>query len=165
MNHIKARVTNGANEENAIFSQSALRQFVNDPNMAARMTQVLGPEKMGTLRQLQRVAEDAIYAPAASAVNRSNTAAAGANLVQNAAQGGAINELLNIGKTIPGSKMLYNITDVQNKVQSKRLSDLVNEAVGAAPGKRSSLRLGDLVSPGARAGVSIANERNRKAAQ
>ena len=165
MTHIKARVTGGATEENAIFSQAALKEFVNNPNMAARLTQVLGPERMATLRQLHRVAEDAIYAPVASTVNRSNTAAAGANLVKSEAQGGAANELLNIGKVIPGSKMLYDITDVQNKVQSGRLADLVNEAVGAAPAKRSAVRLGDLVSPGARAGVAAADERNRKAAQ
>jgi hypothetical protein len=89
MGFIKGRVT-GPQQRGRDFSQAQLKQFVADPNMAARL-KVLGPEKMSLLKQLNAVAEDALYAPAASAVNRSNTASAGANLVKSEIKGGTLN--------------------------------------------------------------------------
>jgi hypothetical protein len=137
VNFIKGRVT-GLNNEGT-FSQAQLKGFVKDPNMSARLSQVLGPEKMAQLKQLNAVAENALFAPTGAAVNRSNTASAGANIVKAEIEGGGMNTLLEISKRIPG------VSDAalqgQKATQSARASRMVDEAVSPSVGIQSGERL------------------------
>lgn len=165
MTHIKANVLNGKTAENGIFSQDKMNRFVNDPNVSARLTQVLGPEKMAVLRQLNRVAENALYAPKAAAVNTSNTASAAANLINEEVKGGALNKMLQIGSRVPGLSTAASLA--QGGVQSGRASRLIDESVNpslsAAPAGRAPLA--DLVRLGSRAGSAYAEQKSAKRSQ
>lgn len=162
---IKQRVTNLS--EQGSFSQAQLKKFVADPNMSARLSNVLGPEKMSLLKQLNAVAEDALYAPTASAVNRSNTASAGANLVQSEIKGGSLNSLLEIAKRVP---ILSDAASAgQQAVQGKRAVKLIEESVNPSlkqSGATSVSAVGALADRyGPRAGTAYVEEKNRKRAQ
>jgi hypothetical protein len=168
MGFIKNRVTN-LNQDGS-FSQAQLKQFVADPNMSARLTKVLGPEKMSLLKQLNATAEDAIYAPHGSAVNRSNTASAGANLVKSAIQGGSLNSLLDVAKNIPG--LATAASKGQEAVQSSRAAKLIDQAVNPSLKQSGVVSLGDVVNArlrpdqlGTRAGTAYVEEKNRRRAQ
>jgi len=166
MGEIKSKVLNGRTDENGIFSQAQLKAFVTNPNMRARLEAVLGPQKMGVLRQLNDVAENALYDPVASAVNRSNTASAGANLVKSEVQGGSMNSLLEIAKKVPAIATAAKAG--QEGVQAKRASKMVEEAVNPTLGnQRSGIPLkaiGDLLMPEklwSRAGAAYVGERTQ----
>jgi hypothetical protein len=153
MGYVRSRVTNRANAGNEIFSQAQMKQFVNDPNMSARLTQVLGPQKMGLLRQLNATAEDALYAPVASAVNRSNTAAAAANIVKSEVQGGALNKMLGVTKMVPGLSMPSSVA--QQALQSSRATGLVNEALTPSVAvQQTGMTVPEMAGFGARAGAA-----------
>lgn len=162
---IKNRVGNMAGE-NATFSQAQLKQFVSDPNMSARLKVVLGPEKLGLLNQLNAVAENALYAPTASAVNRSNTASAGANLVKSEIQGGSLNSLLEVAKRVP---ILSDAAAAgQASVRSSRAAKLIDEAVNPSLKQTGGTPLADVVQLrplGARAGTAYVEEKSRKRGQ
>lgn len=161
---IKGRVT-GLNNEGT-FSQAQLKQFVSNPNMSARLKAVLGPEKMNLLKQLNATAEDALFAPTASAVNRSNTASAGANLVQSEIKGGSLNSLLEIAKRVP---ILSDAASAgQAAVQGKRASKLIEESVNPSlrqSGANAVSAVNALQPAGARAGTAYVEERSRRRAQ
>lgn len=164
MAHVKREVLNKASSENGKFSQAKLKNFVEDPNMAARLAQVLGPEKMGTLKQLNKVAEDALYDPVAAAVNRSNTTSAAANLVKSEVQGGTANKALELAKRVPGLSSAAQMA--QQGVQSSRASKLIDEAVNPSLAKQAgSTSAQDLTGLGARAGSSYTGAQSRKRAQ
>ena len=150
--HIKRHVLNGATDENGIFSQAKLKAFTNDPNMAARLKEVLGTDRFATLKQLNSVAEDALYAPKASAVNTSNTASAAQNL-KDATQGGVSHGLLTLAKNVPFIGGFAN--DAQSALQRSRLADLANRAanpgIGATRGVSTPLM--DVVKAGAAIGA------------
>jgi hypothetical protein len=124
MGVIKAKVLNNVSAENATFSQAQLKTFLSNEN-APKLARILTPEQMGALRQLNRTAENALYKPATSAVNTSNTAAAQAN-INNAIKGGTINELLGITQGIPGLSSASEY--LARKNQSRLASDLIQKA-------------------------------------
>jgi hypothetical protein len=161
MAHIKNKAAPALSADNAVLGQATLRNFVNDPNMAARMKTVLGPDKFGTLRQLAEVAEDAKYAPAAAAVNYSNTAGAAANLVRGTVQGGPLNAVLSGAKMVPGFSAAAGAA--QQSLQSSRAANLVNQAVSPSVGKAArQIPLPNIEQFGAKAGaLGAGNERNR----
>jgi len=164
MAHIKQRVLGGRSEENAAFSEAALKEFIANPNMTARLQQVLSPERMAQLRQLHLVAEDALYAPKGSAVNTSNTASAAANLIKSEAKGGVLNELLGItSRVLP--VVGPTAETAQKAIQQNRISEMVSEAVNPSVAKKGEVAIRDLVVPGARAGAGALAERNRRRAQ
>ncbi len=166
--HIKQKSINMRSDGNGTFSQDQLKQFVANPQMAARISEVLGPEKMKALKQLNLVAEDALFAPTASAVNRSNTASAAANLVKQEVQSGSLNSLLDIAKKVPGLSTAANMA--QGAHQSRMAGGLVNEAVNPSLSQTGANNILDMVSrrvrpdiAAARAGAATLQERNRQA--
>jgi len=162
MGHIRSQVTNNANGGNEIFSQAKLKNFVNNPNVSARLEAVLGKDRMAQLKQLNQVAEDALYAPKASAVNTSNTASAGANLVQEAVSGGVLNRLYDIAKAVPGLSTAANTLQQGNK--ATRASTLINEAVNPSLSKQGTgTNVFDLAKLGTKAGV--AEQQQKRARQ
>jgi hypothetical protein len=164
MTLIKGRVLSGHSSENGIFSQAQLKNYVTDPNMVARLTPVLGKQRMAQLKQLNQVAEDALYTPKAAAVNSSNTTSAAANLIKNEVQGGALNKLLTIGKGIPGLSTAAAFA--QGGVQSSKASTLISEAVNPSVGKKAATTpIRDFAQLGARAGASYAENKAAKRPQ
>lgn len=165
MGFIKGRVTGLSNE--GTFSQAQLKQFVSNPNMAARLKVVLGPEKMNLLKQLNATAEDALFAPTASAVNRSNTASAAANIVKKELESGGLNTLLDIAKTkIPG--LSGTAQNWQEKLARDKATKLVEEATSASlkqSGANAVSSVRTLQPLGARAGTGYVEERSRRRAQ
>lgn len=164
MGFIKGRVLNGNSAENGVFSQAQLKQFVNDPNSSARLTQVLGPQKMATLKQLNAVAENALFAPKGAAINSSNTASAAANLIKSEVQGGSVNSLLSLGRQVPGLATASNAA--QQFVQGRKAAALVDEAVNPSLGKQvGSTPVRDLTALGARAGSAYVGAKTRQNAR
>jgi hypothetical protein len=162
--HIKSRVLNGNSAENGVFSQAQMKSFSENPNFVARLSPVLGPEKMQTLRQLNKVAEDVLYAPKASAVNTSNTASAAANIVKEEVQGGGLNRLLEIGKRIPGTSGAASYA--QQGVQANRASNLIEESVNPSLGQAgNTVTLKDLSRLGARTGSAYTGTQSQKKSQ
>lgn len=162
--HIKGRVT-GMNEQGA-FSQDKLKQFVSDPNMAARLKVVLGPEKLGLLKQLNAVAENALYAPVSSAVNRSNTASAAANIVKSEVEGGSLNKIADlISHYAPVLSTPAQSLKASN--QAARAGKLIDSAVNPSLGQQAGgavVPLRDLPAYGQRAGTAYVEERSRRKA-
>lgn len=164
MTHIKARVLNGKTAENGIFSQDKMAGFVNDPNTSARLTAVLGPDRMAQLKQLSKVAEDALFTPKAAAVNSSNTASAAANLIKGEVEGGAWNGLLGAARNIPGLSTAASFG--QRNVQQARAANLIDEAVNPSLGRSgASTPLADLARIGSRAGSAYAERKSAKGSQ
>lgn len=128
LDSIKRNVLNGATDENGIFSQTALKKIVNDPNSQARLQQVLSPEESTTLKRLAEVAENALMAPKSAAVNTSNTTSAAANLVNSTVTGGLSNKALNIGKESKIPVVSGLSRGLLENQRTQRLSDLVNGA-------------------------------------
>lgn len=162
MGLIKNATLNGRTDANATFSGDQLKKFVQDPNMSARLQEVLGPGRTAQLKNLYEVAENATYAPVASAVNRSNTASAAANLVKSEVQGGSVNSILDwISKTVPGLSGPANIAKTAN--QAKRAENLVSEAVNPALGANSAQTgSSNLIGVGGRAGAATLQEKTRR---
>lgn len=164
MSVIKSRVLNNASAENGVFSQAQLKQFVNDPNTSARLAEVLSPQQMATLKQLNAVAENALFAPAKSAVNTSNTASAAANLIKEEVRGGMTNKVLEVTKRIPvlssPSQMIQE--GVQGKKAAALIDQAVNPSLGTQVGKTS---VQDLTGLGARVGASYTGATSQKKRQ
>jgi len=163
--HIKNRVTNNVSDENAAFSQAGLKDFVKGP-MADRLQRFLTPEQFSNLTKLNRVAENALVAPVAAAVNRSNTAPAAANFVKGVVQSGEINNLL---ATIAGWNfplLTGAAVAVQQRVQQRKASDLLRQATEPTvvpPPPRKTIPITDMVRPGvvgAGAGQAVIEQRN-----
>lgn len=164
MSHIKQRVVNGHSAEDGVFSQDKLKGFVNDPNTRARIAQVLTPEQMTTLKQLNKVAEDALFAPVASAVNTSNTASAAANLIKGEVSGGILNKGLDIAKRFPALSSPAQV--IQSGVQNKRAAALVGEAVNPSlVAKTEKMTGAELVQLGSRAGAAYGGANTNKKRQ
>lgn len=161
INHIKNRVTNNVSDANAKFSQAGLKDFVTGP-MADRLKRILTPDQFEGLTKLNRVAENALIEPVSSAVNRSNTASAAANLIKGTVNSGAVNELLtNIaGIKFPGVTTLARMGQEAN--QRARAGELIQQAITpTAPPPATPIR--QLVRPGipgAGLGVGTIQQRN-----
>ena len=164
MQFIKERVGNQRGEGNATFSSDQLKRFVNDPNMAQRVGQVLGPQRMAQLKQLYQVSENALYAPTAAAVNRSNTASAAANIVKSEVQGGSMNAIADLlSRYVPVLATPAQAAKAAN--QSARASALVNEAVNPTLGAKAGSNVVRLGAVPAKAVAAALQERNRREAQ
>ena len=166
MQHIKGQVTGNATEGNAIFSQDKLKSFVRNPQMAARLNEVLGPTKIEALKQLHNVAEDAIYAPKASAVNTSNTASAAANIVNSALTNYPGSSLASFLKASKVPFVAPAAEAMQGKMQSKAAQELVNQAIASkvSQAPRSNY-LSQLPGIAARGGAAYAQTRTQKRGQ
>lgn len=170
---LKSRALNGASDENGVFSQAAFNKQLNDPAMAERLKAVFAPEQLSSLKQLGRVAENALLAPKASAVNSSNTASAGANILQAEARNGTVSQLLGVASKFPG--LASAAANLQSAQQTARLRDLVAQATRPELGGTLKLdeagmaalsRLSDLARRATvRAGVGAGGEVGRRNAQ
>ena len=138
---IKNDAIKNRSENNGIFSENVLNNYVNDPNMSARLTPVLGSRKMQILHNLKDVTENALFAPKASAINSSNTASAAGNLIKNEVQGGATNTLIQGINMIPGiSPLMSPVTrPIQQFVQGQRAANMINESVNPSISQPSLL--------------------------
>ena len=174
---IKNRVAKNVSDENAKFSQEALKGFVADktPNLS-RLKAFLTPEQVQTLQKVNRVAENIHVEPIAGAQNRSNTASAAANLVSGTVKSGALNEVLSSIASIkfPGAATVGNMLKDAN--QRTRASEMINQAVNPAARPTGQINLNTLLPLGltgrqmqlrpgevGAAGVNAVNrERNRE---
>ena len=158
---IKNKTLNNVSPENATFSQAQLKNFLSNEN-APKLARILTKEQMGALRQLNRTAENALYQPAVSAVNKSNTAAAQAN-INNAIRGGTLNELLGITQGIPGLSQASEYLARQN--QAKRAGQFINQAINPSAPTQLSTSSRLISRPGVVGATSLReliNLRNRE---
>lgn len=122
---LKDSAINKQSDANGIFSQAAYNKIIRDQNNVKRFGALFEPEEFSGLQRLGNVAENVLLEPKASAVNRSNTASAAANMVQTAAQGGL------------GTKAL--------SLASKANIPVASPLAGWAAGRSGSSTLADLV--------------------
>jgi hypothetical protein len=163
MRLIKNRVTNNVSDANAKFSQAQLKEFLSDTT-GERLKRFLSPEQINGLKQLNRVAENALVEPVASAVNKSNTAAQAANLVKGTINTGAVNELLTRIADIKFPGVSMGATTLRQMNQGRLASGMVEQAVNPAalpPPKPISTMVKPGVA-GAGAGTATINQRNRE---
>jgi hypothetical protein len=156
--HIKQRVMNNVSEENAKFSQPQLKEFLSDTT-GQRLQRFLSPEQMAGLKQLNKVAENNLVEPVSSAVNKSNTAQAAANLVQGTVKSGALNELLTNVASIKFPGVTWGAKALQEANQRSRAGEMIQQAVNpAAVPPTTPIRT--LVRPGvAGAGATVGTTR------
>ena len=131
MRFIKQRVVGNVSDENARFSQAQLKAFLSDAS-EQRLKRFLSPEQITGLRQLNKVAENALVEPVSAAVNRSNTASAAANLIQGTVKSGMVNELLTNVASIKFPGVAWGARALQDVNQRSRASDLIQQAVNPA---------------------------------
>jgi hypothetical protein len=160
---IKSSVTNKISEGNATFSQSQLKNYLTDQT-GARLEKFLSPEQWNGLNKLNRVAENALHDPVASAVNKSNTASQAINMVKGMVKGGAINEVLSnlVNLKVPllgtGAKMLAEAN------QRMRADELINQAINPSVRvpKGTPINQLNVGVPSAVLGRESINQRNRE---
>jgi hypothetical protein len=128
MRFIKQRVVGNVSDENAKFSQAQLKAFLSDAS-EQRLKRFLSPDQIVGLKQLNKVAENALVEPVSSAVNRSNTTSAAANLVKGAVNSGLVNDLLTNVAAIKFPGVAWGASALQNMNQQSRASDLIKQAV------------------------------------
>ena len=128
MGEIKEKSLNGQTAENGTFSQSAYNRIVRDQNNSKRLEAMFSPDEMQKIKSLGNVAEVAMLAPKASAVNSSNTANAAANMVRTAAEGGLATKAL----TLAGKAQIPVLSPLSaglaGKGRSMSLADLVRQS-------------------------------------
>lgn len=88
MGDLKQSALNNQSPENGIFSAAKFNGITRDQNNAKRFAAMFEPKEVQALNSLGNVAETALLAPKAAAVNTSNTTSAAANLIQGAVKGG-----------------------------------------------------------------------------
>jgi hypothetical protein len=166
---IKNRVTNNVSEANAQFSQAGLKHFIADGSASlSRLERFLSPEQINGLKALNRVAENIYVEPVASAVNKSNTSAAAANLVKKTINAGALNDLLGYaaGVKFPviGGLISAGGKALQQSSQASKASGLVEQAINpqALLPTTPLNMLGKPGALGAGAAKSIIEQRNRE---
>jgi hypothetical protein len=160
MRLIKNRVTNNVSDENAKFSQAQLKKFLTDET-GQKLSKFLSAEQMNGLRQLNRVAENALIEPVSSAVNKSNTASAAANLVQGTVKSGAVNELLSNIASIKFPGVAWGANALRDLNQQARSAELIQQAVNPAAPKPTQIKT--MIKPGvagAGAGQGMIQQQN-----
>ena len=160
MRFIKNRVTNNVSDENAKFSQAQLKKFLSDET-GQKLSKFLSAEQMNGLRQLNRVAENALIEPVSAALNKSNTASAAANLVQGTVKSGSINELLTNIASIKFPGVAWGANALRDINQQARSAELIQQAVNPAAPKPTQIRT--MIKPGvagAGGGQGLIEQRN-----
>jgi bifunctional DNA-binding transcriptional regulator/antitoxin component of YhaV-PrlF toxin-antitoxin module len=148
MGVIKNRVTNNVSDANAKFSADGLKGFVaKDSASLSRLEKFLSPDQINGLQKLNRVAENVLVEPVASAVNRSNTASAAANLIQGTVKSGAINELLSNIASIKFPGVATGAKYLAEMNQGSRAQELINQAI-TPTAKAPSVPIRTMVKPG-----------------
>ena len=131
MRFIKQRVVGNVSDENARFSQAQLKAFLSDAS-EQRLKRFLSAEQITGLKQLNKVAENALVEPVSAAVNKANTASAAANLVQGTVKSGLVNDLLTNVAAIKFPGVTWGAKALQDINQKSRASDLIQQAVNPA---------------------------------
>jgi hypothetical protein len=160
MRFIKNRVTNNVSDENAKFSQAQLKKFLTDET-GQKLSKFLSAEQMNGLRQLNRVAENALIEPVGGAMNRSNTASAAANLVQGTVKSGAVNELLTNIASIKFPGVAWGANALRDINQQAKSAELIQQAINPAAPKPTQIKT--MLKPGvagAGAGQGLIEQRN-----
>jgi len=160
MRLIKNRVTNNVSDENAKFSQAQLKKFLTDET-GQKLSKFLSAEQMNGLRQLNRVAENALIEPVGGAMNRSNTASAAANLVQGTVKSGSVNELLTNIASIKFPGVAWGANALRDLNQQARSAELIQQAVNPTAPKPTQIRT--MLKPGvagAGAGQGVIQQQN-----
>lgn len=128
MGDLKQTALNDRSAERGIFSEAQFNRTIRDQNNAKRLQALFEPKEVQGLNSLGNVAEVALLAPKAAAVNTSNTAGAAANLVQGAVKGGLGTQALSHvgGMDIPIASWAARLG--AQKSGEKTLSSLVRNA-------------------------------------
>lgn len=167
VSNLKHKSLSGASDDNGVFSQAAYNKVLHDPTQAPRIRELFADNEatLGHLYRLGRVSEDIIKIPAASKVNTSNTASAGANVVRDVMK----SETGQLASSmLPNwlSGLARTVGDAGRRVEESRaVSEAVRPAVTAQPlptkipERPSVRRLSDLVSRGS-AGAAASDERD-----
>jgi hypothetical protein len=158
--NLKRVALNRASDENGVFSQAAYNKVLQDPVQGPRLREIFADNSkvLDQLYRVGRVSENLIKIPAASKVNTSNTASAGANVVRDVARseaGQAITSMLPNWMTGAGRV----VSDAGKRVeQSKLVEQAVRPGVTAAPlpAPKPVPGLGRLSDLAARAGTLTA---------
>lgn len=133
--NLKRVALNRASDENGVFSQAAYNKVLQDPVQAPRLREIFANDmsRLDQLYRVGRVSENLIKIPAASKVNTSNTASAGANIVRDVAKseaGQAITSML--PNWVTGAGRVFS--DAGKKVeQSQMVQQAVRPGVTTAP--------------------------------
>lgn len=133
--NLKRIALNRASDENGVFSQAAYNKVLQDPVQAPRIRELFAdnPATLDQLYRVGRVSENLIKIPAASKVNTSNTASAGANIVRDVAKseaGQAISSMLPNWLTGAGRVLSKAGKEVE---QGRLVEQAVQPGVTAAP--------------------------------
>jgi hypothetical protein len=147
MRFIKDKVKGNVSDENAKFSHAQLKDYVNGQN-GARFKVFLDPEQWSGLNKLNRVAENALYDPVASAVNRSNSASQAINTVKSMVKGGAVNDLLGHLASYKFPGVQYVVGGLQEANQRARASELINQAIKPEVRVPKEIPINSLIKPG-----------------
>jgi hypothetical protein len=113
----------------------------------SKLKEFLSDNQINVLQQLNRVAENALIEPVSSAVNRSNTASAAANLVQGTVKSGAINELLTNVASIKFPGVATGARYLAEMNQGARAQELINKAINPTA-KAPSVPIRTMLKPG-----------------
>lgn len=164
--NLKRVALNRASDERGVFSQAAYNKVLQDPVQAPRLRELFADDvkTLDQLYRIGRVSENLIKIPAASKVNTSNTASAGANIVRDVARseaGQALGSMLPNWMTGAGRVL----SDAGKKVEE---SQLVQQAVRPGvtamplPSPKSVPGMGRLSDLAARAGALTATTKEEK---
>lgn len=167
--NLKRSALNKASDEAGVFSQAGYNKVLQDPVQGPRIRELFAdnPQVLDQLYRVGRVSENLIKIPAASKVNTSNTASAGANVVRDVAKseaGKAFTSMLPNWMTGAGRV----ISDAGKKVEESRLvQEAIQPGVTAAPlppvTRTGQARLSDLIAQGGAAAVATdRREKGRK---
>jgi hypothetical protein len=151
---LKRAALNRASDEGGVFSQAAYNKMLQDPVQAPRIRELFAgnPTVLDQLYRVGRVSENLIKIPAASKVNTSNTASAGANIVRDVARsetGQALSSMLPNWLTGLGRTM----TDAGRRVEeAQAVQAAVSPGVTVTqlprPSQPGQARLSDLLARG-----------------
>lgn len=169
VSNLKHKALSGASDDNGVFSQAAYNKVLHDPTQAPRIRELFAGNEatLGHLYRLGRVSEDIIKIPAASKVNTSNTASAGANVVRDVMRS-ETGQLASSMMPNWLSGLARTVGDAGRRVEESRaVSEAIRPAVTAQPlpakppVEPGTRRLTDLLSRGGAASVA-ADERDEK---
>jgi hypothetical protein len=150
LDHLKAKALNGATDEVGVFSQSAYNKALD--SIADKLPAFFSKQEIAELGRVGRVASYIQAQPAAAAVNNSNTASAGMNLLSMAGK------LPVIGPHV----QKYAVNPIEEAAQRSAVYDALNAKPAVQASQESAERIRKLLQGTSRplligAGIAAGN--------